>query len=81
MIDQTLFGEQSDPPRDTSNIVAELKQQYTSWKHVDGTHWQARFHHLVNYGAGMPEFWSNLSVGSMSSEDMFMLGGTGHGSV
>ncbi|XP_062153687.1 mitochondrial intermediate peptidase, mitochondrial isoform X1 [Alnus glutinosa] len=52
LIDQTLFGEQQVPPRDTSSIVADLKRQHTSWKHVEGTHWQSRFNHLLNYGAG-----------------------------
>ncbi|KAL5744367.1 hypothetical protein ACOSQ2_027483 [Xanthoceras sorbifolium] len=52
LVDQTLFGEQPDPPRDTSSIVADMKNQYTSWKHVEGTHWQIRFSHLINYGAG-----------------------------
>ncbi|EXB89501.1 Mitochondrial intermediate peptidase [Morus notabilis] len=52
MIDQTIFGEQPSPPRDTSSIVADLKTQYTSWRHVEGTHWHVRFSHLLNYGAG-----------------------------
>eukprot|EP01018_Ginkgo_biloba_P008211 Gb_25644 [translate_table: standard] len=52
MIDQKLFGEQPLLVRDTTSIVADLKQQYTSWKHVEGTHWHTRFNHLVNYGAG-----------------------------
>ncbi|KAK4837791.1 hypothetical protein QYF36_008484 [Acer negundo] len=52
LVDQTLFGEQPHPPRDTSSIVADMKRQYTSWKHVEGTHWQIRFSHLINYGAG-----------------------------
>ena len=54
-VDQTLFGEQPHPPRDTGSIVADMKRQYTSWKHVEGTHWQIRFSHLINYGAGMFE--------------------------
>ncbi|XP_041007330.1 mitochondrial intermediate peptidase, mitochondrial isoform X1 [Juglans microcarpa x Juglans regia] len=52
LIDQTLFGEQPASPTDTSSVVADLKRQYTSWKHVEGTHWQTRFNHLLNYGAG-----------------------------
>ncbi|XP_020540649.1 mitochondrial intermediate peptidase, mitochondrial isoform X2 [Jatropha curcas] len=52
LVDQTLFGEQPASSRDTSSIVADLKRQHTSWKHVEGTHWQIRFSHLVNYGAG-----------------------------
>ncbi|KAL6131881.1 hypothetical protein ACLB2K_070254 [Fragaria x ananassa] len=49
-VDQTLFGEQPSPP--TSSIVEDLKREYTGWKHVEGTNWQARFIHLLNYGAG-----------------------------
>lgn len=52
LIDQTLFGEQPFPGRDTISIVADLKEKHTSWKHVEGTHWHTRFNHLVNYGAG-----------------------------
>ncbi|KAM7266440.1 hypothetical protein ACFE04_004337 [Oxalis oulophora] len=52
LVDQTLFGEQPASAKDTSSIVAELKSQHTCWKHVDGTHWQIRFSHLTNYGAG-----------------------------
>lgn len=53
LIDQTLFGEGAASPRDTSSIIADLKRRFTSWRHVEGTHWQARFSHLLNYGAGM----------------------------
>ncbi|KAM1231890.1 hypothetical protein ACFX13_042515 [Malus domestica] len=49
-IDQTFFGEQPTPP--TSSIVADLKRQYTSWKHIEDTYWETRFSHLLNYGAG-----------------------------
>ncbi|KAM1712707.1 hypothetical protein ACFX12_023551 [Malus domestica] len=49
-VGQTFFGEQPTPP--TSSIVADLKREYTSWKHVEGTHWHTRYNHLVNYGAG-----------------------------
>ncbi|KAJ6294520.1 hypothetical protein OIU76_022571 [Salix suchowensis] len=52
LADQTLFGEQPASPNDMSSILAELKMQHTSWKHVEGTNWQIRFSHLVNYGAG-----------------------------
>ncbi|KAJ4828412.1 Mitochondrial intermediate peptidase [Turnera subulata] len=51
LVDQTLFGQQPASPSDTSTVVADLKRQYTSWKHVEGTHWQIRFTHLLNYGA------------------------------
>ncbi|KAI3835451.1 hypothetical protein MKX03_034541 [Papaver bracteatum] len=52
LIDQTLFGEQPSSSGDTMSVVADLKRQYTSWKHVEGTHWHTRFNHLLNYGAG-----------------------------
>lgn len=52
LADQTLFGEQPASPNDMSSILAEFKMQHTSWKHVEGTNWQIRFSHLVNYGAG-----------------------------
>ncbi|KAM0958133.1 hypothetical protein EV1_023220 [Malus domestica] len=49
-VGQTFFGEQPTPP--TSSFVADLKREYTSWKHVEGTHLHTRYNHLVNYGAG-----------------------------
>ncbi|KAI5670205.1 hypothetical protein M9H77_10569 [Catharanthus roseus] len=52
LIDQKLFGEQPSSLTDTISLVAELKRQSTSWKHVDGTHWHTRFSHLASYGAG-----------------------------
>ncbi|RZC74363.1 hypothetical protein C5167_049843 [Papaver somniferum] len=52
LIDQTLFGEQPSSSGDTMAVVADLKRQYTSWNHVEGTHWHTRFNHLLNYGAG-----------------------------
>ncbi|RZC69101.1 hypothetical protein C5167_035489 [Papaver somniferum] len=52
LIDQTLFGEQPSSSGDTMSVVADLKRQYTSWNHVEGTHWHTRFNHLLNYGAG-----------------------------
>lgn len=58
LIDQTLFGDRLTGQRDTSSVVADLKSQYTSWRHVEGTHWQTRFSHLLNYGAGMNLFLS-----------------------
>ncbi|KAL3686148.1 hypothetical protein R1sor_004170 [Riccia sorocarpa] len=52
LIDQSFFGTQPLPAKDTTAVVAHLKHRHTSMKHVDGTHWQTRFNHLVNYGAG-----------------------------
>lgn len=49
LVDQTLY---SDWPIDTTRIVGNLRKQHTNWKHVDGTHWQTRFSHLLYYGAG-----------------------------
>ncbi|OMO85833.1 Peptidase M3A/M3B [Corchorus capsularis] len=52
LVDQTLFGEQSAVPRNTSSIVSDLKRQHCSGKHVEGTHMQLRFSHFITYGAG-----------------------------
>ncbi|CAL5201115.1 unnamed protein product [Lathyrus oleraceus] len=52
LVDQTLFGEQPLPLGGSSSVVAELKRQHTNLEHVDGTHWESRFSHLLNYGAG-----------------------------
>lgn len=52
LVDQTLYGEQTSSPIDTTSVVADLRKQHTNWKHVEGTHWQTRFSHLLNYGAG-----------------------------
>lgn len=52
LVDQTLFGEQPFPHGDISSVVAKLKREHTSCEHVEGTHWEARFSHLLNYGAG-----------------------------
>ncbi|WRX17353.1 Peptidase M3A/M3B catalytic domain - like 3 [Theobroma cacao] len=52
LVDQTLFGEQLPVPSSTSSIVAHLKRQHCSGKHVDATHLQIRFSHFITYGAG-----------------------------
>lgn len=52
MADQALYGDQTLSPIDTTLIVADLRKQHTNWKHVEGTHWQTRFSHLLYYGAG-----------------------------
>ncbi|XP_020232734.1 mitochondrial intermediate peptidase, mitochondrial isoform X2 [Cajanus cajan] len=52
IVDQTLFGEQPLPHSDISSVVAELKREHTNFEHVEGTHWETRFSHLLNYGAG-----------------------------
>ncbi|XP_052726526.1 mitochondrial intermediate peptidase, mitochondrial isoform X4 [Vigna angularis] len=52
LVDQTLFGEQPLPHGDISSVVAELKGEHTNYGHVEGTHWETRFSHLLNYGAG-----------------------------
>ncbi|KAL8217979.1 hypothetical protein R6Q57_021352 [Mikania cordata] len=52
LVDQTLYGDQTLSPIDTTSVVADLRKQHTNWKHVEGTHWQTRFSHLLYYGAG-----------------------------
>ncbi|XP_017425273.1 mitochondrial intermediate peptidase, mitochondrial isoform X5 [Vigna angularis] len=53
LVDQTLFGEQPLPHGDISSVVAELKGEHTNYGHVEGTHWETRFSHLLNYGAAI----------------------------
>ncbi|MED6133863.1 Mitochondrial intermediate peptidase [Stylosanthes scabra] len=43
--------ESSHSLMETLVLVAELKREHTCWEHVEGTHWEARFSHLLNYGA------------------------------
>lgn len=71
IIDQTIFGEQSIPSKDTSSIVEDLKKKYTSWKHVEGTHWQSRFNHLLNYGAGASEIMQTFRIASRIEKSMY----------
>ncbi|KAL3834596.1 hypothetical protein ACJIZ3_009332 [Penstemon smallii] len=52
LIDQTLHTLKPSSISNTISIVADLKREHTSWKHVEGTHWHTRFSHLVTYGAG-----------------------------
>lgn len=52
LADQTLHGEQPHPLGDISSVLAELKRKHTNLEHIEGTHWEARFSHLLNYGAG-----------------------------
>ncbi|XP_051138147.1 mitochondrial intermediate peptidase, mitochondrial [Andrographis paniculata] len=52
LVDQALHTLQPSSAKDTVSIIADLKNEHTSWKHVEGTHWHTRFSHLVNYGAG-----------------------------
>lgn len=52
LVDQTLYGDQTLSPIDTTSVVVDLRKQHTNWKHVEGTHWQTRFSHLLYYGAG-----------------------------
>lgn len=51
LADQTLFGEPFHHG-DISSVIAELKREHTNSEHVEGTHWETRFSHLLNYGAG-----------------------------
>ncbi|XP_071686243.1 mitochondrial intermediate peptidase, mitochondrial isoform X2 [Rutidosis leptorrhynchoides] len=51
LVDQTLYGSQTSSPIDTTSVVEDLRKQHTNWTHVEGTHWQTRFNHLLYYGA------------------------------
>eukprot|EP00897_Mesotaenium_endlicherianum_P009239 jgi/Mesen1/8343/ME000462S07790 len=54
LTDQAFFGRQ--PPagssRSTTAVLAEIQNEHSNIRHVEGTHWQARFSHLLGYGAG-----------------------------
>jgi intermediate peptidase len=54
-MDQAFFGPQSPSVVDTTAVLAKLQEEHTSIGHVEGTCWQAKFNHLVGYGAGEPE--------------------------
>ncbi|XP_020261716.1 probable mitochondrial intermediate peptidase, mitochondrial isoform X2 [Asparagus officinalis] len=76
--DLTLFGEQPSTPIDTISVVADLKRKYTSWNHVDGTHWHTRFTHLITYGAGYYSYlyakcFSETIWQEICSEDPFSM--------
>ncbi|OQR96885.1 mitochondrial intermediate peptidase [Achlya hypogyna] len=54
LLDLTLFRSQPLPfvPPTTTQALAELQNAHTLVPYVAGTHWHARFGHLVGYGAG-----------------------------
>ncbi|KAI5066889.1 hypothetical protein GOP47_0017417 [Adiantum capillus-veneris] len=70
MIDLTLFGRKPLPAKDTTSVIASLKHKHTSYKHVEGTHWHARFNHLITYGAGMAPLEVEASRGCFLAGDM-----------
>ncbi|MBX3197063.1 MAG: Zn-dependent oligopeptidase [Labilithrix sp.] len=55
------------PPFDTTKVLAEVHDAYTPFKHVEGTHFQASFGHLIGYDAGYYGYQWALSI----AQDLF----------
>ncbi|MBX3212368.1 MAG: Zn-dependent oligopeptidase [Labilithrix sp.] len=55
------------PPLDTTKVLAEVHDAYTPFKHVEGTHFQASFGHLIGYDAGYYGYQWALSI----AQDLF----------
>ena len=36
----------------TTEVIKEIENEYSVIPHVEGTHWQSRFGHVIGYGAG-----------------------------
>ena len=49
-------------PMDTTAMLAEIQSRYTPFKHVEGTHFQGTFGHLVGYDAGYYGYQWALSI-------------------
>jgi thimet oligopeptidase len=49
-------------PMDTTAMLAEIQVKYTPFKHVEGTHFQGTFGHLVGYDAGYYGYQWALSI-------------------
>ena len=54
-------------PFDTTKVFAEVHDAYTPFKHVEGTHFQASFAHLIGYDAGYYGYQWALSI----AQDLF----------
>ncbi|MCW5835615.1 MAG: Zn-dependent oligopeptidase [Labilithrix sp.] len=55
------------PPFDTTQVLAEVHDAYMPFKHVEGTHFQASFGHLIGYDAGYYGYQWALSI----AQDLF----------
>jgi len=55
------------PPFDTTQVLEETHDQYTPFKFVKGTHFQASFGHLIGYDAGYYGYQWALSI----AQDLF----------
>lgn len=49
--DLALFGRQPIKG-DGKSVLSEIQNRFSAVKHVEGTHWETRFSHLITYGAG-----------------------------
>lgn len=64
-LDQTYHTR--PPPFDTTKVLQEVNDAYTPFKHVEGTHFQASFGHLIGYDAGYYGYQWALSI----AQDLF----------
>lgn len=64
-LDQTYHTRKT--PFDTTPVLAEIQARYTSFKYVEGTHFQGTFGHLVGYDAGYYGYQWALSI----AQDLF----------
>jgi len=69
MLDLTLHGESdSSNVKSTTEIMSELQNSITNYDYIEGTHQQASFDHLLDYGASYYGYlWSEVFAADMYS--------------
>ena len=73
MLDQKCHSATPPAPGGgTTELLAELHAGHSVIPHEPGTAWQARFGHLVNYGASYYSYLFARSVAATLWQDMFI---------